>query len=70
MSDRDPISRLPDAYAVAVRLRANGAGDDVIAVALGVELAAVAGILRIADAKLAELHARDAHRPRGTGGTP
>jgi hypothetical protein len=66
--DGDPIERLPEAYAVAWRLRTSGAADDVIAVALGIEPAAVAGVLRVADAKLAELRARDARSAGETGG--
>jgi hypothetical protein len=50
-------------HAVAVRLRDHGCADDVIAIALATDCAAVPGILELADAKLANLM-----RPSGRSG--
>jgi hypothetical protein len=49
----DPLDGLPDAYATALRLRAAGCTDEMIAERLAVEPEAVAPLLRIAEAKLA-----------------
>jgi hypothetical protein len=49
------FSRLPHTHASALRLRARGFDDDAIAAALGLERAAVAPLLRIAEAKLGAL---------------
>ncbi|GAF48110.1 hypothetical protein RW1_049_00190 [Rhodococcus wratislaviensis NBRC 100605] len=47
------IERLPDAYAVALRMRDAGLSDDAIAERVGVEPEAVGPMLRVARAKLA-----------------
>ncbi len=58
MVDRaDAIAELAPAYAVALRLRDAGAGEDLIALALGVDPEAVPSVLGLADAKLATLMA-------------
>lgn len=54
MSPEDEIGKLPLAYAVALRLDAAGASNDVIADALGIEPDAVAGVLDVARRKLQE----------------
>jgi hypothetical protein len=46
------IAKLPDAYATALRLRDEDVGNEEIAARLGIELEAVAPLLRIAAAKL------------------
>jgi hypothetical protein len=46
------IDRLPEAYAVAVRLQDEGHDDQAIAVRLGLAPAAVGPLLRVAAAKL------------------
>jgi len=51
---------LPDLHAVAIRLRDEGLGDHVIAVALEIEEAEVPILLHIADSKLTNLMAVDA----------
>ena len=53
------ISALPIAHAVALRLRAGGAADELIATALGIDIDEIAVVIEIAEAKLAaELEAR------------
>lgn len=49
------LLELPTAYAVAIRLRDAGAVDDSVAQALGIPTESVAGLLRVAEAKLAAL---------------
>ena len=63
MDRNHAIEQLPETYATAVRLRARGFDDDAIAAALSLAPEAVAPLLKIADAKLAELTAR-AGEPR------
>ena len=46
------IDRLPEAYAVALRMQDEGHDDQAIAVRLGLALAAVGPLLRMAAAKL------------------
>jgi hypothetical protein len=59
---------LPELHAVAVRLRDGGVDDHVIALALGIDAAAVGPLLHIADSKLANLIA---HTPGSlANGTP
>ncbi|WP_328407154.1 hypothetical protein [Nocardia sp. NBC_00403] len=53
--DRSVVDRLPFPYAEALRLRAAGVTDEVIAQALGVEADAVGSVLQMAEAKLATL---------------
>ena len=57
MSGRDEIGALPETYALALRLRAEGLGDDAIARVLEIESASVGPLLALARAKLAR------HRP-------
>lgn len=53
--DPDTLAALPRAYRLALRLRALGADDGLIAECLGVVPEAVAPLLVLADAKLAAL---------------
>ena len=63
MDRREALGRLPLAYAVALRLRDAGRNDTEIASALAVEPEAVATLLLVAEAKLAEQLEGDG-RPR------
>ena len=65
MDSQSALLELATAHAVALRLHEAGAGDDAIAQALGIPVVSVAGVLRIADAKLAALLGSD-----GTGADP
>jgi DNA-directed RNA polymerase specialized sigma24 family protein len=67
MDPAEALARLPRPYAVALRLRAGGAADALIAGRLGVEPEAVEPLLRIARAKLAAAleHPGDEHRDEG-----
>jgi DNA-directed RNA polymerase specialized sigma24 family protein len=58
------LSRLPEAYAEALRLRDAGLSDAAIARRLGVPAEAMALLLRLADAKLAHLMAGDEEEAR------
>ena len=49
----DSLSRLPLPYAAALRLRDAGIADDLIAECVGVDQAALATFMRVAEAKLA-----------------
>ena len=61
--DRSQALRdLPTMHAVALRLRDNGFGDEVIAAVLDVEHLQVPALLRIAEAKLAKLMRAPSHR--------
>jgi DNA-directed RNA polymerase specialized sigma24 family protein len=53
------LSRLPEAYAQALRLRDAGLSDNAIACRLGVPAEAMALLLRLAEAKLTHLMAPD-----------
>ena len=53
MQDLGGLTSLPAAYAAALRLRAEGASDSVIAATLDIDEQAVAPLLEIADRKLA-----------------
>ena len=55
MDRRTALAELPDAHAVALRLRAAGAEDGVIAVALGIAVEAVGPLIDLAEAKLRRL---------------
>lgn len=55
MDRRAALAELPHAHAVALRLRAAGAEDRVIAVALGIADEAVAPLIDLAEAKLRRL---------------
>jgi hypothetical protein len=62
----DLIGRLPEAYAVALRLHERGR-DDAIAERLGIDPQSVAPLLRVAEAKLERLRAStDADEACGT----
>ena len=52
MEPAEALARLPHPYALALRLRADGAGECLIATRLGVEREAVDPLLRIARAEL------------------
>jgi DNA-directed RNA polymerase specialized sigma24 family protein len=52
---RDEIGALPETYALALRLRAEGLGDDAIARVLEIEAESVGPLLALARAKLAKL---------------
>ena len=54
--DRDEaIGRLPEAYAVALRLHAAGVSEAQLAAGFDIEPQSVASFLKIAEAKVAEL---------------
>lgn len=53
------VDRLPFPYAEALRLRAAGVTDDVIAEVLTLEPEAVGPLMRMAEAKLAAIRDRD-----------
>jgi DNA-directed RNA polymerase specialized sigma24 family protein len=55
MDHETALLDLPTAHTVALRLHAAGAADEAVALALGIPVASVAGLLRIAEAKLAAL---------------
>ena len=59
MDHETALLDLPTAHAVALRLHAAGAADEAVALALGIPVASVAGLLRIAEAKLAALLAAE-----------
>lgn len=55
MDRTDAISELPTSYAVAIRLRDEGADDGTIAAALAIDPGDVPSVLELAEAKLAVL---------------
>lgn len=55
MEREEALQELTTAYAVALRLRDEGAGDDVIAKALGVPVESIGTLLAIAESKLQTL---------------
>ena len=58
--DRDrALAELPVAHAVALRLAAAGADEQAIAAALGIDVAGVPALLKVAEAKLSAELARD-----------
>jgi DNA-directed RNA polymerase specialized sigma24 family protein len=61
------LDELPEVHAAALRLHRAGTGAAGIAAALGIEVEAVAPLLRVAEAKLASLLA--APDPSGEGGS-
>lgn len=63
MEPAEALARLPRPYAVALRLRADGAGDALIAARVGVEPEAVGPLLRIARAKLRAMRDSDPPAP-------
>jgi hypothetical protein len=61
----DLIGRLPEAYAIALRLHERGR-DEAIAEQLGIAPQSVAALLRVAEAKLERLRSStDAPKPAG-----
>jgi hypothetical protein len=60
------VRQLPSLHAVAIRLRDDGYGDHVIAVALELDDDQVATLLQIADSKLSNLMALDLDSPTRT----
>jgi len=60
MDRQTALLELPTAHAVALRLRAAGAGDNAVAQALGIPETSVGGLIRIAEAKLAALLEQEA----------
>jgi hypothetical protein len=63
MTNRDTLAQLPRAYALALRLRAAGVDDELIADCLDIEPAAVSTLLRVAAAKVAHVPT-DSHEKR------
>jgi hypothetical protein len=61
----EAAGELPFAYAAALRLARGGAGEDVIARALGIAPAGVPAALTLAKAKLAELQGGREQPERG-----
>jgi DNA-directed RNA polymerase specialized sigma24 family protein len=59
MDRASALNELPEAHAVALRLRDAGHDDQAIATALGIELESVEPLLRLARAKLSDLMAQD-----------
>jgi DNA-directed RNA polymerase specialized sigma24 family protein len=57
------IAALPEAYAVALRLRDENLPDADIATRLGIEIEAVATLIRLAEAKLGGILAANDSRP-------
>jgi DNA-directed RNA polymerase specialized sigma24 family protein len=55
MGPDEAIARLPEAYAVALRLHAAGVSDAQLAAGFDIEPQSVRPFLKIAEAKLAEL---------------
>ena len=53
------IAELPTAHAVAIRLRDNGADDETLAAALGIDAGEVPPLVTIAEAKLEALLVED-----------
>lgn len=60
--DDDILEQLPTAHAVGLRLHRTGADPEVIAVALGIDVSAVRGVIDLAERKLASLRAASALR--------
>jgi DNA-directed RNA polymerase specialized sigma24 family protein len=67
MDRADAIDRLPATHAAVIRLLDQGASDQTIAERLDVELASVAPLVAVAEAKLARLLADNADRSDGQG---
>ena len=58
MIEREGLGALPETYALALRLRAEGLDDDAIARVLEIEAESVAPLLALARSKLAHLEER------------
>ena len=59
MSERDELAALPETYALALRLEAEGLDDAAIARVLEIEAESVGPLLALGRAKLAKLERRD-----------
>jgi hypothetical protein len=64
----DDLDSLPETYALALRLRGEGLGDDAIARVLDIETESVGPLLELAESKLAGLACRC--DPGGATGDP
>ena len=58
MSESDDLNRLPETYALALRLRGEGLTDDAIGRVLDIETESVGPMLELAESKLAGLACR------------
>jgi DNA-directed RNA polymerase specialized sigma24 family protein len=59
MTIEQELDELPQSYAVALRLRASGADDALIAIALGIDVESVGPLLAVARRKLARTREDD-----------
>jgi DNA-directed RNA polymerase specialized sigma24 family protein len=59
VTERDELGALPETYALALRLQAEGLDDDAIARVLLIEAESVAPLLTLARSKLANLEHHD-----------
>jgi hypothetical protein len=66
--DSADLDGLPETYALALRLRAEGLDDDAIGRVLAIETASVPPLMDLAESKLAGLH-DESGGDGGTGGT-
>lgn len=64
----DELNALPETYALALRLRSEGLGDDAIARVLEIETESVGPLLELAESKLAGLVCRS--DPGSAAGDP
>lgn len=62
----DVARQLPVAYVTTLELVAEGATDDEVALAVGVDASAVPALVRLATAKLLQVQARPETEPRET----
>jgi hypothetical protein len=58
MPESDDLNRLPETYALALRLRGEGLGDEAIGRVLDIETESVGPLLELAESKLAGLACR------------
>ena len=68
MPGSDDLDGLPETYALALRLRGEGLGDEAIGRVLDIETESVGPLLDLAESKLAGLACRC--DPGGTAGDP
>ena len=68
MPGPDDLDSLPETYALALRLRGEGMGDEAIGRVLDIETESVGPLLDLAESKLAGLACRC--DPGGTAGDP
>jgi hypothetical protein len=59
VTDEEPFESLPRAYSLALRLRALGADDALVAECLDVEPAALPTLMAVAEAKLARVRGEE-----------